>query len=425
MKNNLNKKHGYLLAGLISSLMASNMTMAAIDVTDKSTLGFEGYIRTGLGVSKDGEGLVEFTAPGAGSNYRLGNEADTNLEMAFNYRQFFDASKDPSDPSVQAYLMLDGYTVHDSGIDITLDHVAQAYISFDNFVGDGTKVWVGRRYYDRQITYMTDHFWLNTAQNSQAGAGIENLKFAGGDFSAALIHGEDNRDGYAVDSMGLDFRLKNLAVNDGGSLNLWAYYNVRPEDEIAGLDSESGYGFGVWHTQSLFDGKGSNTVRALYREGTAVPQHAFTPNPLMNNGTTEDIDTFELATDLVFSASEDVDVGFTALYRETDETTLGNTVSTKWYSVGVRPQIAVTDHLSWVFDLGYDRVDNGITDAGVTKTAAAFQIGAGKGYWARPVVRFFGTYAFWDDEFKGQVGGDTYADDTDGWTAGIQAEWWW
>ncbi|GGO86365.1 maltoporin [Marinobacterium nitratireducens] len=396
-----------------------------MEVTDKSTLNFEGYIRTGIGVSDGGEGQAEFMAPGAATKYRLGNEADTNIEMAFNYRHYLDAQKAAEDPSVQAYLMLDGYTKRDNGLDITLDHVAQAYVSFDNFIGEGVKAWAGRRYYDRQSIHMTDHFWLNTGQNSQAGAGIEGIKLGGADFSAAIIRAEDNQANDAIDSTGLDFRLKNIALNEGGNLNFWAYYNSRPENETAGLDDESGYGLAAWHTQSLLDGRGSNTIHAIYRDGTAVPQHGFTPNPLMNNGTTLDINTFELATDLVVSATENVDVGFTALYRTTEEETAAGTTTTDWYSIGVRPQIAMTEHLSWVFDLGYDRVDNGTTDAGLMKSTVAFQIGKGKGYWSRPVLRVFGTYAQWGDEFEGQVGGDVYADRTDGWTTGVQTEWWW
>ncbi len=77
-----------------------------------------------------------------------------------------------------------------------------------------------------------------------------------------------------------------------------------------------------------------------------------------------------------------------------------------------------------MFELGHDYVSNENVSGGLTKLSAALQLGTKPGYWSRPVLRLFVTVAAWDDEFRGQIGGDVFADDTFGWTVGIQGEWW-
>ncbi|MFT5880751.1 MAG: maltoporin [Moritella sp.] len=420
---------------IIALCVASTMTasvclnaLAAIDVTENSTLDYHGYMRIGTGFTKDGETQVDFKAPGAETKYRLGNEPDTNIEMALDYRRYMDSSKSNSDKYVQAVIMLEGYDSQGNESNIDLSDVAQAYLSFNNILGAGTNAWIGRRYYDRIDTHMTDHFWLNTAQNSRAAAGIEGVKVGNADFNVALIMSEDDGEfvsGDSVNSTALDLRLKNINTNDGGALNLWAYYNNRPENEGAGLDDEDGFGLGVWHSQKLFDGKGKNTVHMIYRDGTAVSQGDFNPNPLMNDISIEDVNFVEIATDLVTKVNDDWELGFTALYRTTQKDTATGSEDTDWFSIGIRPQYTISEHLSAVFELGHDQVDSDNANGGVTKFTTALQLGAEPGYWARPVLRIFVTVATWDDEFEGQVGGKAFDDDTFGWTAGAQGEWWW
>ncbi|MRR30121.1 hypothetical protein EG834_07330, partial [bacterium] len=40
-------------------------------------------------------------------------------------------------------------------------------------------------------------------------------------------------------------------------------------------------------------------------------------------------------------------------------------------------------------------------------------------------IRGFFTFARWDDDFVGQVGGNDYVQDNDGLTYGVQMEVWW
>ncbi len=83
--------------------------------------------------------------------------------------------------------------------------------------------------------------------------------------------------------------------------------------------------------------------------------------------------------------------------------------------------------LRLIAELGHDRVDEDLTnsDGSLTKFTLAVELAKKKGFWERPVLRLFGTYGWWSDEWRGQVDGDTYADDTEGWSVGINFEHWW
>jgi maltoporin len=408
--------------------------MAATDLSNKSTLNMNFSLRTSVGTTKDGETELSFKAPGAVTKYRLGNEADNNLKLALEYRRYLGTKKANDEKYVKTVFMLEGYDIQGNDKDSDLSKVAQSYISFNNFVAKGVHVWVGRRWYERTSTYMTDHFWLNTGQHAQAGAGIEGIKFGGADFNAAFIMSEDhaakvlgsnNKPKESVNSSALDLRLKNIATNEGGKLNLWAYYSVRADNNEAALDDEDGFGLAAWHSQKVFDGKGKNTIHLMYRDGTAVSRSDFNPNPIMNNGTTLDTNYLEIATDLVTKVGNKWALGFTALYRNTEEVTATGVTETDVFSIGIRPHYALSEHFSAVFELGHDQVDNGDTNGGLTKFTAGLQLNTKHGYWERPAVRLFATLATWDDDFKGKVGGDVFADETFGWTVGIQGEWWW
>jgi len=98
-----------------------------------------------------------------------------------------------------------------------------------------------------------------------------------------------------------------------------------------------------------------------------------------------------------------------------------------WLSLGVRPMYFINENLRLVTELGHDRVVNhgNRTDGGLTKATFAVELAQAKGFWERPVLRFYGTYATWSDSFIGQVGGNLYANRKYGWNAGVQIESWW
>jgi maltoporin len=70
--------------------------------------------------------------------------------------------------------------------------------------------------------------------------------------------------------------------------------------------------------------------------------------------------------------------------------------------------------------------DDAVGSKGVLgKITAAPQISIDDRWNSRPVIRAFVTGAFWNDDFKGRVGGTDYATLTRGLSAGMQMEAWW
>jgi maltoporin len=99
----------------------------------------------------------------------------------------------------------------------------------------------------------------------------------------------------------------------------------------------------------------------------------------------------------------------------------------QWLSLGARPQYFFTDHLSLAFEAGLDRTSsgNGQYEGWLRKFTIAPQIGAGRKFFSRPVLRLFVTYASWSNGLRGFVGGIPFHDKTSGLTFGVQTETWW
>jgi maltoporin len=104
-----------------------------------------------------------------------------------------------------------------------------------------------------------------------------------------------------------------------------------------------------------------------------------------------------------------------------------------WASFGLRPEVFFTKYLSLAFEGGFDHTEGFVTtqngntqfDGWLRKFTIAPQIGAGRKFFSRPVLRVFLTYANWSNGFRGLVGGVPFEDRTSGLTYGVQGETWW
>jgi len=76
---------------------------------------------------------------------------------------------------------------------------------------------------------------------------------------------------------------------------------------------------------------------------------------------------------------------------------------------------------------GFDRVWSGqhLYNGWLRKFTIAPEIGSGREFFSRPVLRLFLTYGNWSDGLMGYVGGIPYQNKTNGVTYGVQAETWW
>lgn len=432
------------LAGAVSFAILSTAASAA-------TVDFGGYVRSGIGASARGGDQAAFQAVGAGSKYRLGNETETYGEITLGSELFNNGEQ---------RFYLDSMMAFEVDQMNDWESTETAFRQF-NVVADGVlgfapeaSLWAGKRYYKRQDIHMIDLYYWNV---SGPGAGIENVNVGIGDLSFAWVKSStdvtywDNADDvgnddhakkFSLDQNILDLRLENIETNNNGSLTLGFDYGFGNPSKGIGNGSydsagnrlrrsdmeENGYMITAEHTQGDFFG-GFNKFVVQYADGSMADHGVGTSGGGLNAAKPY------LATDNfiramnhgVIGLGDDVEmqhvVGYSRVsYKESGRDNL------TWITAGVRPVYFWNDIMSTAVEVGFDHVRNPEEDFSVSnlgKVTIAQQWSAGRGYWARPTIRVFGTYAKWNNESKDRIGGDAFEGKTNGFTFGAQMEAWW
>jgi len=428
-----------------------------LDAGDHS-LEFHGYYRYGYGWTTDAEPMPSFGAPGAPAKYRLGNEEVQGGEAIFDYRYYPDGV--PMDSreheTGSRFIQLQGrwdefQNIRDIDqlfLEFSNDHTKEAFIRFGNFLGDGTHAWFGRRYYDRQDIHVIDHFWLNVAQGSDYGGGIEGIKLGGHktvDVAALYAYDEGARQAPVdpthddIDSYMLDVRLRGFSFGPDSRLAIVGQIGYRPSYDapigvgLAGLkaDSKHGFGFGAYHELTNVWG-GRNRTGVMYREGAAMVQNDF------NSRAPTELQGYDLEEAWSLEANNDLFVEMAprwslqwatvARYQNTghpgfDENATGESIL--WLSTGIRPMFYIKPKFNLAWESGLDYIDNDRIGAkGVLwKNTLALQFQQRPGYFERPVFRLFVTHGNWSDDLKGAVATNSeFIDHTSGFTFGLQVE---
>lgn len=413
---------------LLLGALSSNTALAEL-IHD---FGHKGYFRFGGGYSQDGGKQESYQAPGSGAKYRLGNEGNwTELDLYDTVRA------SPDGPYVHVELM--AAFGGDQFDKLDFNDMAQLFVEAGDFtsVSGNPKIWLGRRYYDRKDIHLNDFFPLNTLQNYDGG-GVSDLDLGFGKLAIAFgRQSADDDANTALDESNIsqtrfDARLSDIAVNENGSLTFWAGYDSSNGDSGNSIEELDGFGIGFLHNQKELFG-GSNTFAMTY--GTGLTRHAGTGG-LDSAITTvtdaasarafDDAKTFRISNVNLIEVSSNWSLMSSFVYEDKESVDFDGTDQT-WLSLGARPVWYFSDTFRIPLEIGWDSVENNAngTDGSLLKTTAAAEFALERGFWARPVLRLFATHAKWSDEFKGQVGGNTYADDTSGWSVGFQAETWW
>ena len=399
---------------------------------------FHGYFRSGYGLNGEGGQQVAFQAPGADAKYRLGNEAETYGEFIF-VNNWLNPQRNSDQAWIKTEAMIEANTTN-----------SKSYANFSNAVGNdqfrlreafvqagnvlefqpNAKFWVGERYYRREHIEINDFYPLDM---SGYGGGVEDIGVRIGKMSVAFLAGARpdlvTNNGYLTKS-NIDVRLYDIK----GPFGLWAgWFNyattkggVTPKGTL--IKTLDGYAFGVRYQRLEWHG-GFHSLAVGYGTGAAS-----------NFSTTIDDPTPFLHSSKRFLASEQV------LFQPNDRFAImpifvyqrakdGNPLHdwNQWVSFGARPEIFFTKYISLAFEAGFDHTkgfvptQNGsqYLDGWLRKITIAPQIGAGRKFFSRPVLRAFVTYANWSDAFRGFVGGTPYLNKTNGLSYGVQAETWW
>jgi maltoporin len=402
-----------------------------------NTFEFHGYFRSGYGLNSVGGEQVAFQAPGAEAKYRLGNEAETYGELIFvnnwvNPEHASDRTWMKTEFMVEANTTnSQSYTAFPNGVGNDQFRLREAFVQMGNVLDSqpGAKFWAGERYYRRQHVDINDFYLLDL---SGYGAGVEDWDIGIGKMALAFLAGSRpdivTQNGN-LSKTNIDFRFYDLK----GPLGLWAgwfdFAREKGGTSSTGLllPTSNGYAFGLRHQRLEWHG-GFNSFTIQYGTGAASN---FSSN---GSGTVVTDPNLFLKSTAQLLATEQVLIqpndrfAFMPIfiYQRTKD---GNPAHgwDQWVSFGARPEIFFTHHVSLAIEGGFDHTHSrsGGYNGWLRKITIAPQIGAGRKYFSRPVLRAFLTYGDWSDGLRGFVGGVPFANKTNGFTYGVQAEHWW
>jgi maltoporin len=403
------------------SLAAAGVGLMAAQ--SASAFEYYGYFRSGLGNNADGGDQVCFRLPGAGSKYRLGNECETYGEAGFGQRVYEDESGAYFDAEVMLAYVTDQSDSFESlkgdGNDIAL---VQSYVEAGN-VGSGAfedaKFWVGKRYYMRQDIHINDFFYW--AVSGAPGAGVYDIAAGPGNIAIAYFHQSDDDLNGQLATNTVDLRYTDVQVNPGGSLTFgvaWSKADLndnQPDD----LEVDDGMLFSIQHTQEGVLG-GMNKLALQY--GTDLHSAGINALPAIPEVgvDTLDGDSAWRVVDQLLWQGERWSGQLALVYEDREDST--------WMSAGVRPVYHINQYFNLATEIGFDQVEpDGDGDTlRLTKFTIAPTITPEASFFSRPALRFFVTYADWNDAAQtAGIADGAFGDDTSGITYGFQAEAWW
>lgn len=414
-----------------------------------SSFEFHGYLRSGYGLNSEGGQQVAFQAPGADAKYRLGNEAETYGELIFVNNWL-----NPSHAADKVWLKTEAMIEANTSNSAT-------YVNFPNNVGGDqfrlreafvqagnvldfqpdAKFWAGDRYYRRQHIEIDDFYPLDM---SGYGAGVEDWNLRIGKMAVAYLAGArpdivTQYGNYAKSN--IDVRLYDLK-GPFGLFGVWFDYSVAKGGTIQSISTQTGtptagaivpttdgYAIGVRQQRLEWHG-GYNTFGIQYGKGAASNFSTSIDNPSPFLGSSERL---LLTEHLLVQPTDRFAIMPIFVFQRQRDGMPGHSFN-DWVSLGVRPEVFFTKYLSLAFESGFDHTEGFATtqtgsgtqyDGWLRKFTIAPQIGAGRKFFSRPVLRVFLTYANWSNGFRGLVGGVPFEDRTSGLTYGVQAETWW
>ncbi len=396
------------------------------------TFEFHGYFRSGYGVNSEGGQQVAFQAPGAGAKYRLGNETETYGEFIF-VNNWVNPDHNSDKAWFHTEVMLEANTTDSA-----------SYANFNNSTGNDqfrlrevfvragnlfesqpdAKFWAGERYYRRQHIEIDDFYPLDM---SGYGAGVEDLNLGLGKLAVGYLSGarpdiQTHSGNYIKNN--IDMRLYDVKA-PGGTFGAWFDFasgkgGTTPTGVV--IPTSNGYAFGIKHQRLEWHG-GYHIFSVQYGTGPASNFSTSIDDPSRFINSTARF----LATEQVLLQPNDrFAIMPIFIYQRTRD---GNPQHgwDQWASFGARPEVFFTKYLSLAFEGGFDHTHSstGLYDGWLRKFTIAPQIGAGRQFFSRPVLRTFLTYANWSDGLRGFVGGIPFQNRTNGLTYGVQAETWW
>jgi len=402
------------------------------------TFEFHGYFRSGYGLNSDGGSQVAFQAPGADAKYRLGNEAETYAELIF-VNNWLNPEHNADKAWLKTEVMVEANTTNSANYANFPGNTGNDQFRLrEAFVRAGhifesqpdAKFWAGERYYRRQHIEINDFYPLDM---SGYGGGVEDFDVRVGKMAVGLLSGArpdiitQNGD-YAKSN--IDVRLYDLKA-PFGRVGLWFdYAHAKGGTTQTGrlIPSADGVAFGLRFQRLEWHG-GYNTFSIQYGNGAASNFSTSIDDP---NSFLKSSERLLITEHLLIQPNDKFAVMPVFIFQRKRDGQPGHGFN-DWASFGVRPEVFFTKYISLAFEAGFDHTEGFVAtqtgdrqfDGWLRKFTIAPQIGAGRQFFSRPVLRAFLTYGSWSNGFRGLVGGVPFQDRTSGLTYGLQAETWW
>lgn len=385
-------------------------------------LEFTGYVRSGAGTA-DGNGRQScFQLPGAQSKYRLGNECEQYAEL--DLRQDLFTLDDGSVLSVEGMAQLYnqyGHTPKFTG-DYGTARMNQMYAEWSKMPAlGGGSLWAGRRFYKRNDIHISDFYYWN---QSATGFGIDEMKI--GDYRYSYVF--SRKDSYDQKEYinRHDFNVGGFVTNPGGEVEVGVSYIDKPSSVE---DSHSGWAVTGQHVQKNFLGlSGDNKFALQYGEGPGTGL-GYTGDPTLDRSAK----SWRMVEFFDFQMTPRLGGQVELVYQKD---TRSDGADQNWLSVGGRTSYAFTEQFKLVGEIGRDQVEAPGGTRKLTKfTVAPTWSPAGPGFWARPEIRLYYTYASWNKAAQqaanllaeGSALSDSgaFGSSRNGSNFGVQVEYWW
>ncbi|EKP0308048.1 maltoporin, partial [Aeromonas veronii] len=421
------------IAAAVTAALASQAAFA---------VDFHGYMRSGLGISGDGD-MQSYKKNQLG---RLGNEDDTYGEIQLGHEAY---NKDGKSFYIDSMFAMTSNSSNDwestessLACDMAAENVCSnnedakfALRQFNvqakgllNFAPEAT-LWAGKRYYQRHDVHHTDFYYWNI---SGAGAGIEGVQAGPGKLSLAWIRNDRSASDlgiskYVIDANGnvaqrdtlnintFDVRYAGIPLWQDASLEVGVdYAMVNPTDgqkDEGGVykDAKDGVMFTAEVSAGVLGGF-NKTVFQYGTEGYSKTMAFWGDGSWYGAEAKDGADGFRFINHGVIPMGNSWEMGHQVVYGVGNEMwSEGNGVEQDQYttmSVAVRPMYKWNDTNKTIFEAGYFKDKNTFTggkadakDSGYKLTLAQAW-SAGESYWARPEIRVFASYLANDEDQK-------------------------
>ena len=424
-------------AVLLSSVVASSAQASQVAAE------LHGYVRSGTLWTANGMRNANRIGLRAGSEgyFRLGNEEDTKLELLPTIKWTADdgvwakmranlthQTRDTSDWCAEAFDSKDGR----GGI-----QVRETFIEMGGFeFNPSTVFWAGKRYSQMEIS--SHQYTYDYLQNNGTGGGFENMDigFAKWDLGVYdyTIMGEgwnsnwsfeNSKQGspnelsvntwlHAIGGTGLDIQLKYVDLDtfrpdyDYGETARYRESNQATSGLLVSV---------LYNTPGFFwFGNGYGKICFQYAKGADSGKR--TGQNGYGWGNNKDQETTRLIVEGLWDITKNFSTSVFAMYQYDHALDEWNSAVPKsdfddrfegqynknanFYAIGVRPYHQITNHFAMQYELGYEHENHsgsgwgdGLKSASVFKATIAPTLTLDMGYWGRPQIRAFVTYAKW------------------------------